>query len=101
ERQADLYGCTVSSREAFIRALEKVADINGMSREKPGLFTAWQHWTIGQRVAFLRTLDADPTLEARTQRRIGILKWSLTLALVAGIIVLLSAHDPWSWLKSL
>jgi STE24 endopeptidase len=100
ERQADLYGCRVATRDAFIRALEKVADINGMSRDKPGLFTAWQHWTIGQRVDFLRTLDDDPTLEARTQRRIGILKWSLTLGLMAGIIVLLSAH-PWSWLRYL
>ncbi len=100
ERQADLFGCSVSSRDAFIRALEKVADINGMSRDKPGFFTAWQHWTIGQRVAFLRTLDADATLEARTQRRIGILKWSLTLGLAAAIIVLLSAQ-PWSWLRYL
>jgi Zn-dependent protease with chaperone function len=100
ERQADLYGCRVSSRDAFIRALEKVADINGMSREKPGLFAAWQHWTIGQRVAFLRTLDVDPTLEERTQRRIGILKWSLTLGLAAGIVVLLSAY-PWHWLRYL
>ena len=39
-------------------------------------------------------------LEARTQRRIGILKWTLTLGLAAGIIVLLSAH-PWSWLRYL
>jgi STE24 endopeptidase len=102
ERQADLYGCNVATRDAFIRALEKVADINGMNRDKPSIFTAWQHWTIGQRVDFLRTLDADPTLEARAQRRIGILKWSLTLGLAAGIIVLLGAHPaPWSWLRFL
>lgn len=98
ERQADLFGCGVSSRNAFIRALEKVADINGMSRDKPGLFTAWQHWTIGQRVAFLRRIDLDPALEARTQRRIGLLKWSLTLALAAGIAILLSG-EPWAWMK--
>lgn len=100
ERQADLYGCNVSSREAFIHALEKVADINGMNREKPGFFSSWQHWTIGQRVAFLRSLDSDPSLEAKTQRRIGMLKWSLTLGLLAGVIVLLSTN-PWNWLKYL
>lgn len=100
ERQADLFGCHVASRAAFISALEKVADINGMTRDKPGIFTAWQHWTIGQRVEFLRKIDADPALEARTQRRIGFLKWSLTLGLLASIVVLLSAN-PWNWLKVL
>lgn len=100
ERQADLFGCNVSSRDAFIRALEKVADINGIRREKRSIFTAWQHWTIGQRVAFLRSLDADPALEQRVQRRIGILKWSLTLGLAAGCVVLLSSN-PWNWLKYL
>lgn len=100
ERQADMFGCNVSSRDVFIRALERVADLNGMSREKPGWLTAWQHWTVGQRVEFLRRLDTDPTLEARTQRRIGILKWSITLTLAAFIVVLLSVN-PWGWLKHL
>jgi STE24 endopeptidase len=100
ERQADLFGCHVATRDAFIRALEKVADLNGMSRERPGIFTAWQHWTIGQRVEFLRKLDTDPALEARAQRRIGLLKWSLTLALCAVVLVLLTAN-PWNWLKIL
>jgi Zn-dependent protease with chaperone function len=100
ERQADLFGCNVSSRPAFIRALEKVADINGLHREKPGIFTAWQHWTIGQRVDFLRRLETDPDLEARTQRRIGLLKWSLTLGLLACIVALLSAN-PWNWIRYL
>src|SRR5439155_13691310 len=79
ERQADVYGCrTVSCRRldcvghddgpelaagagalcptgvrTFIYALEKVAQINGISRDRPGFLQSWQHGSIARRVAFL------------------------------------------------
>ena len=100
ERQADLFGCQVASRESFIRALEKVADINGISKEKPGWFSAWQHGSIAQRVSFLRRLYDNPGLEPRFQRRLRILKWSVTLGL-AGLIGILVGTGHWDWSKAI
>ena len=36
------------SPDTFISALEKVAIINGIPRDKPGWLWSWQHGTIGQ-----------------------------------------------------
>lgn len=100
ERQADLYGCQVGTRPAFIRALEKVADINGIKMDNPGVLAAWLHGSMGERVRFLQGLDADPRAEGRAQRAIGVLKWSLTIGLLAGVAVLVGTQ-PWSWVKYL
>lgn len=100
ERQADLFGCRVASRAAFIHALEKVADLNGISRDRPGWFSAWQHGTIAQRIDFLRKLDDEPNLEPRFQRRLGVLKWAVTLTLVGLTVALLQTHQ-WGWLRYL
>jgi STE24 endopeptidase len=107
ERQADIYGCrTVScghdncqEHEAgvelapcasglcptgirtFIRALEKVADVNGISRDRPGLLQSWQHSTIARRVAFLQQMIADPGIEPVFQRRVALVKWGLFVVL--------------------
>jgi hypothetical protein len=110
----------------FISALEKVGAINGMVRSLPKFELAWpwsvggllkfggqvlrvlpawvqtwQHSTIDWRVEFLRTMEADPTLEPRFQRRIGRVKWGLIIVLIClfGVIKLLPAeakeqHDP-------
>ena len=99
ERQADLLGCRVASRESFIRALEKVAIINGISTEKPGWFAAWQHGTISQRIGFLRQLYDNPNLEHRFQRRLRIVKWTVTLGL-AGLIGILVGTGNWDWSKA-
>ena len=110
ERQADIYGCravscgrqdctdhesaAVTANSAglcptgirtFVHALEKVAALNGISRSKPGLLQSWQHSTIDRRVKFLQDMLADPTLEPRFQRRVGIVKW----VLMVGLVVLL------------
>lgn len=100
ERQADLFGCYVASPDAFARALEKVADMNGMRREKPGWFTAWQHCTIGERVAFVRRLELEPGLAAGFHRRLALMKWGVTLVLLGIIAAMVSVH-PWGWLKYL
>jgi STE24 endopeptidase len=115
ERQADIYGCRAVScgqpycqeHEAstdlgagghnlcptgirtFIRALEKVADLNGISRDRPGFLQSWQHSTIARRVAFLQTMIADPAIEPAFQRRIAVVKWGLFAVLGVLLAVVL------------
>jgi Zn-dependent protease with chaperone function len=114
ERQADIYGCkavsctrggcqghTADAERAaagrglcptgirtFIEALEKVARLNGISRDRPGWFQSWQHSTIARRVEFLQRMLDDPALEPRFQRRVGLVKWALFLGLAAALGVL-------------
>lgn len=113
ERQADIYGCrAVSCQHAgcdghldghplpdggaylcptgiqtFIQALEKVALLNGMSRDKPGFLQSWQHSTIARRVGFLQTLLTDPRAEVRFQRRVFLVKCAFLGVLAVGLIV--------------
>ena len=78
ERQADIFGCRTVSSQVFISALEKVAVLNGIDREKPGWFSSWRHPTIARRVDFLQQLGGRPRLgKPRFQRRLGIIKWSM------------------------
>jgi STE24 endopeptidase len=90
ERQADIYGCRTVSVPVFIEALEKVARLNGISRDQPGWLLSWQHSTIARRVAFLEKMHADPAVEPRFQRRVGLVKW----ALILGLAALLAALGP-------
>jgi STE24 endopeptidase len=120
ERQADVFGCRAVScldRECgghepdaplpargealcptgirtFIRALEKVAVVNGISREKPGFLQSWQHSTIARRVAFLEGMLADPAAEAAFQRRLRRVKWVLFGALGAVLAALVAKSFP-------
>ena len=114
ERQADIYGCrAVSCPQAvcdghaeqalaeggrglcatgirtFIQALEKVALLNGISRDRPGFLQSWQHSTIARRVGFLQSLLSDPRAERRFQWRVFGVKCAL-LAVLAGVLV-------WRW----
>lgn len=120
ERQADIFGCRavscgqpncaghaelVSSSTGqticptgihiFIGALEKVAALNGISRSKPGWLQSWQHSTIDRRVDFLQQILADPTVEARFQRRVGLVKWALMVSLLS-LLALLWSLDAMS-----
>ncbi len=115
ERQADVFGCrTVSCPrsdcadhtdgaatgtgghlcptgvQTFIRALEKVAVVNGLSRDRPGVLQSWQHSTIAKRVEFLRRMIEEPAAEKSFQRRVLLLKCALmaTLGLVLAALVL-------------
>lgn len=118
ERQADVYGCRAVSCgsgacaehpadvplpaaggglcptgiRTFIAALDKVADVNGISRRRPGWLNAWLHGTIAQRVAFLEGVIGDRQAERRFQRRLGLLKWGLLAGLTAGLVVLVAGH---------
>jgi STE24 endopeptidase len=121
ERQADIYGCrTVSCGRRnccghesdaellpharglcrtgihiFVNALEKVAYLNGISRDRPGWLQSWQHSTIARRVDFLQHVMDDPGLEPRFQRRVGLVKWILLVGLVS-TMVLIGTTMGWS-----
>jgi Zn-dependent protease with chaperone function len=122
ERQADVFGCRAVSCgdpdccghdgdlapagrggglcptgiRTFIRALEKVAVVNGISRERPGFLQSWQHSTIARRVAFLQRVLGDPAVERRFQRRVALVKWALLGFLGGALALLVCQHllDP-------
>jgi STE24 endopeptidase len=117
ERQADVFGCRAVSCarhdchghdadaallpagqglcptgiHTFISALEKVAVLNGISRDRPGWLQSWQHSTIARRVDFLQQVLVDPQLEARFQKRVGLVKWSLWLVFLMAAVGLTAA----------
>ncbi len=120
ERQADVYGCRAVSCgrsdcvghensdplaprtnglcptgiRTFIYALEKVASVNGMSRDRPGFLQSWQHGSIARRVAFLYGLLKDPQAERRFQRRVALVKWGMIGALGAALAILIAVCPP-------
>jgi STE24 endopeptidase len=117
ERQADLFGCRAVSCmrtdcqghegaalppggaglcptgiRTFIAALEKVCDLNGISRDRPGLLQSWQHSTPARRVGFLQRVMADPATAPRFQRVTTVVKGVLLASLVAVLLVLGQLH---------
>jgi STE24 endopeptidase len=138
ERQADVFGCkAVSCPEpacrghgpdttlvaggrglcrtgvgTFVRALERVDEINGTSNAstsaRRGLFgrmagmlrfgsiwlSAWQHSTIANRVSFLRSLIDNPERERWFQWRVTALRWGLLAILAAGVVAI-AARNGW------
>jgi STE24 endopeptidase len=119
ERQADIYGCRAVSCcqhncaghepgvalaeggrglcptgvRIFIRALEKVAVVNGISRDAPGFLQSWQHSTIARRVAFLGRMMADPSVEPHFQWRVALVKWGLFVVLGLILLVLVGTTE--------
>lgn len=86
ERQADLYGASAVSTEAFINALEKVAAINGIPRNRSGNWLlSWQHPTIAQRVEFLEAMRDNPARVPQFHFSILLLRWCFFIAL--GVLV--------------
>jgi Zn-dependent protease with chaperone function len=96
ERQADICGCRAVSTPIFIEALEKVARLNGISRDRPGWLSSWQHSTIARRVEFLQRLHAEPTLGRRFQRRVGLLKWGMVCSLGLFLLGAWAVHERWA-----
>jgi Zn-dependent protease with chaperone function len=116
ERQADIYGCRAVSCSSpacsghdpsavlvprgkglcatgiqhFISALEKVARVNGISRDRPGWLSSWLHSTIARRVEFLQHMSSDPRVEPRFQRRVVLVKWGLMLGLGAVFLTVMA-----------
>jgi STE24 endopeptidase len=109
ERQADIFGCRAVSCgqpdcqgheeqaidkshgqwlcptgiRTFIQALEKVAILNGISRNRPGWLQSWQHSTIAARVDFLQRMLVDSSIEPHFQRRVFLVKCVLMVCLIA------------------
>ena len=102
ERQADLFGCRAVSYTAFITALEKVADLNGIPRHGRSLLASWQHPSIAERVEFVERLRDNPALEPRLQRSLLRLKIGmmtcLTIAL-ATVIALVGKEGVWEMFR--
>ena len=48
-----------------VHPLEKVALVNGISRDRPGFLQSWQHSTIAKRVEFLQRVLDDRGVEPR------------------------------------
>lgn len=95
ERQADLFGCRAVSSEVFISALERVASLNGMPRDRAGNWlVSWQHPTIAQRVEFIRAVSGDAAREARFHRSLGLLKWGMVASLLLVVALLLAVLGP-------
>ncbi len=115
ERQADVFGCRAVSCTSpncrghenevhfapcgeglcptgintFIRALDKVAAVNGISRDRPGFLQSWQHASIGRRIEFLQQMLLDLNVERRFQRRVFLFKALLLLALGGAVAFIL------------
>lgn len=89
ERQADIFGSRTVSCQVFINALEKVAALNGINRDNPGRLASWLHPPIARRVDLLQRMQEDPQLEPLFQRRLGLVKWSMSLGLCVVLAVTL------------
>lgn len=86
ERQADLFGSHLVSTEAFISALEKVAAINGIPRDRStNWLLSWQHPTIAQRVSFLEEMRDHPEQIPSFHRGIQLIQLGF-VSLLAGIL---------------
>ena len=88
----------------FLVFIAAIAILNGISRDKPGWLSSWQHSTIARRVAFLQEVGANPALEARFQRRVRLLKWilfvGLGVLLISVMAALVAVGDLWSFVLS-
>jgi Zn-dependent protease with chaperone function len=84
ERQADLAGAEMAGDPAAMQeALKSVALLSGQPENAPN----WRHYTIAQRIEFLKRVRSQPTLAAEHHRMIGSMRFSLIVLLV---ILLLS-----------
>jgi STE24 endopeptidase len=88
ERQADLFGAQTVSTDVFVSALEKVADINGMPRNR----FSWLHPSIDKRIDFLLEMRDHPARVPWFHFSIRLMQWALYLSL-GELIVLLWAFD--------
>ena len=80
ERQADAYALQfMGFARPLISTFEKIAETSGQAPDRPN----WHHYSIQQRIDFLKTAEADPSAIISHDRRIkkGI------LIFLAGVIV--------------
>ena len=72
---------------AFVSALEKVADLNGIPRHRHNWLASWQHPSIAQRVEFVMRMHENPALERPFQRSLWRLKLGLMSCLTVGLLL--------------
>jgi len=81
ERQADLHSAVLMGAPGHtISSLEKIALLSGKIRDLP----SWHHFSIGQRVDFLRRLQKDPHL-VRRHNRFLVVSFTLYMAAMIGL----------------
>ncbi len=96
ERQADLGAVNVQGHPYYlISALEKISILAGGIRNKP----SWHHFSIAERVDFLKSAGAHPEVRHRFERGLA-LKRSVFLVLCMGLAILPKAMPVKSWQKS-
>ncbi len=100
ERQADLYGIQLGlPPERMVHALESVAVAAGNIHDVP----SWHHYSIAQRVAYLKRVEADPSLPAQHDRKTAFSLLIFLAAAALGVATLISPEIPhipfFSWLN--
>lgn len=82
---------TAEGAQLFVRALEKVCLVNGMSLSKWG----WRHGSIAQRIAFLERVAAKPAIADEFDRRMRRGLWTSSLATIAITIATIAVGSMW------
>jgi STE24 endopeptidase len=78
---AQRYSVCAGGANIFVRALRKVALLNGIPAEE----RSWRHSSIASRMHFLTALSGDPGLTRRFLRTIWKIKFALIALDVAGL----------------
>lgn len=83
ELQADLFAARLTEdTRGFVTALERVAHLNGMPRERGG----WRHFSVERRVAFLEAAVRNPQVAENFLRRLRAM--FLGLAAFLGLLTI-------------
>jgi tetratricopeptide (TPR) repeat protein len=86
ERQADLYSAlSLGSPREIISSLEKIAILGGKIRDLP----SWHHFSVRERVGFLRRTTAEPGLAKKHNRYVAS-TFALYLITIVGLGYLLN-----------
>ena len=98
EQEADVFGIdtlplapgeTDPARHPFAQAMERVGVEAGAIRE----VTGWRHFSIADRVAFVRSYIADESVRKSWKRSIATLRWTLLLV-IGGFAVAAAVRVP-------
>jgi STE24 endopeptidase len=98
EQEADVFGIetlplapgeTDPARHPFAQAMERIGAEVGAIRE----VTGWRHFSIADRVAFVRSYVADESVRRSWKRSIATLRWTLLL-LIGGFAVAAAVRVP-------
>ena len=98
EQEADVYGIdtlplapgeTDPARHPFAQAMERIgAEVGAISE-----VTGWRHFSIADRVAFVRSYVADESVRRKWKRSIATLRWTLLLV-IGGFAVAAAVRVP-------